>query len=417
MNKKYALLVFLVIISYLLMTLALDKKPIYTVYAQSSTDYYFPFFLNSNQPLTSNSYYLITVDEKFYYDLGCEHGIQDQNAIGVQNSVSVLDFSYPTCDPGFGAALFAYGPASLSDIKKAVKYFAKGYYACTGSDTQSNLVIGVGTNNKPTSCDNEEKAASHGAAWAEMINHINQWLVDEGIFHQVQAYGASDIEVSWNTQEWSRAWVDGYNQVNQYPLLFFGDAAGCPYQEGSTSTSCGNGWNMDDVWFISWGSDASLPLPLIYRTDGIQAKQWANLSRYSVSQHGVPIIFTGVFTQSQACQQGTCDGTDNEPYQAYRQLTSELNKSPDTAMILNWKTDIRWILSNELTNVKTSIDADQSKLDGGSNHDIIEHLQIALNSTGISSWMQTSLEEKLNLFNLITLQKEYSRLHPAVKNP
>jgi len=147
MTKKpisISLFIFIVVI----LTAILVYTATYQVSAQElGQDFYFPLFTHYEQPLTSNSYYMITVDSTFLYDLGCELGARDQSAEGTQDSVAVLDFSYPICDTdtGFGADLFGYGPVGLGDIQNAVKSFASGYYTCTGSDDDSNLVIGVGT--------------------------------------------------------------------------------------------------------------------------------------------------------------------------------------------------------------------------------------------------------------------------------
>jgi hypothetical protein len=129
-------------------------------------------------------------------------------------------------------------------------------------------------------------------------------------------------------------------------LIHFGDAAGCPYEDNPDWT-CGGAWTPEDVWYVSWGASSAIPLPLIYLTNGVHAQQWAYLSRYGVSEHGSRMDFTGVFTQSQACAQSSCSGTDNTPDQAYAQLYRELNKYPSTAQELNWSTDIRWILREE----------------------------------------------------------------------
>jgi len=418
MNKRKFLFVSLIILIGISLITISRTVFFYPVNAQEEQHIFFPLFTNSEVKLSSNSYYMITVDDAFLYDLGCEIGSRDQNEPEAQDSVSVLDFSYPICDTelGFGAELFGFGPVPLSDIENAIKNFALGYYTCTGSDNASNLVIGVGTNNKPTSCDTEEKASSHGAAWAEMVNRINQWAIDQGIFQQVQTYGASDIEVGWNTPQWSRAWVDAYDQVNQYPLIHFGDAAGCPYSEGSTSTVCGAGWSMEDIWYVSWGAPASLPLPLIFRTDGIQAEQWAHLSRYSFSQHGARMEFTGVFIQFQACQQGTCNGTDNTPYEAYQQLTSALRTSPDTAMDLNWMTDIRWILATELPKSRTASESNQDEEDTMSQQGLMDHIQLSLENPDLDPQMQASLQEKINLLNAAALNAQESLLDRTGKD-
>ena len=416
-KKPFPLILSVILTIILIATVATDA--INQVNAQELSDHYFPLFTHYEQPLTSNSYYMITVDSDFLYDLGCELGTRDQLTEGTQDSVAVLDFSYPVCDTEveYGAELFNYGPVGLSDIQTAVQSFASGYYICTGSDDDSNLVIGVGTNNKATSCDTEQNAVNHAAAWAAMVNSINGWATTQGIFQQVQIYGASDIEVGWNTPSWSRAWVDSYGDVSNYPLIHFGDAAGCPYVEGSTSTTCGAGWTMEDVWYVSWGSGTSLPLPLIYLTNGIHAQQWANLSRYSVSEHGSPMDFTGVFTQSQACEQWSCSGTDNSPYEAYEQMRSELAKYPATKQELDWKTDIRWILSSELDRSAAASETTSDSSKSLFVQEDIELLESYLESTQLSTTMENSLEEKLQLFETIAINIEVSRQHAAPKTP
>ena len=201
---------------------------------------FFPIFGYQPDQPASTSYYLPTVDGNFLYGLGCEHGQKDLNLSGAQDTVTVLDFSYPVYDVGlgYGVALFEDNPkapltppASISAIKQGVKQFALGYYHCSGLDSQSNLVIGVGTNNKhnePMSIETETRARAHGQAWGQMISELNQWAFNQKIFHQVQFYGASNMEVSWNTPQWTRAWIAGFEQNDNVLLLNFGDAAGCP---------------------------------------------------------------------------------------------------------------------------------------------------------------------------------------------
>jgi len=398
--------------------------------AQSLGDgsvYYFPIIFNNKKVLASTSYYLPTTDVSFLFTLGCEHGQRDFHEPGVQDSVAVLDFSYPVYAPamGYGAALFEDNPyvptdpASLAEIEAGVKGFAEGYYSCSGDDTQSNLVIGVGTNNKPTSIESIEMAAAHGAAWSVMVSSINQWAIEEGIFHQVQAYGASDMEVSWNIPEWTRSWISGFEQNGDNFLIHFGDAAGCPYED-NPYWICNNGWELEDLWYFSWGAPSALPLPLIYRNDGIQAKQWAYVSQYSVAEHGNRMNFTGVFTQFYYCEQwgdaswSHCEWLDNTPEEAYLQLTTELNKYPSTAQELRWKTDIRWIYEYEISQLDLT-----SEQQWNTPHPIyaqIDSLRKGIESPNLSTVLQSSLQSKLNISESIAAMIESSRKNPASKN-
>ena len=415
-----------------LVTLSQSAEPL-TSHAQSADPayvYYFPLITNATrEPLASTSYYLPTTDPTFLYNLGCEHGRRDLLLPGTQDSVIVLDFSYPVLDPvfGFGAALFEDNPyehptdpASIDQITDGVKGFAQGYYNCSGADTQSNLVIGVGTNNKPNSIDTPQKAEAHGATWGQMVSMINNWAVNLGIFHQVQTYGASDMEVSWNTPEWTRAWIKGFESAGSNLLIHFGDAAGCPYED-NPHWSCGPYWTVEDVWYIAWGAPSAIPLPLIYLTNGVHAKQWASLSQYSLSQHGYRMDFSGVFTQYYYCQQfkdkpwSTCEGyLDNTPEEAHAQLTKELNKNPGTAQTIRWKTDIRWIHEDEVNRKTTTVT--DSGFTSHPVYDEIAKLQFALETPTLSPLLKSSLETKLKIYETLALMIETSKQHPATKN-
>lgn len=390
------------------------------VSAQEDYKYYLPIFQRDGEPMASSSYYMITIEPQFSYDLGCEIGTRDAVEPGAQDSVVVLAFSYPV-DFGngtYGTELYGFGPVPISDIEVASKGFMQGYYDCTGADTASNLVLGLGTNNKPTSTNTAQKMINHGTAWAEMVNRLNQWATEANIIHQVQAYGASDIELGWNSPVMSKAWLSGYESAANAPLIHFGDAAGCPYEDNPTwgcGTSSHPEWTIDDVWYVSWGAPPSIPLPLIYLTNGIHAKQWAFLSRYGVSTYGSRMNFTGVFTQSQACAQYSCSGTDNTPSEAYRQLSGELNKSSDTAQKLNWATDIRWILRNE---AYPSIYSDRNTTESQGEHSIhstMDILQTEIQNPDLNPATQINLMEKFSLFENLAVMIWASEQNPAPK--
>jgi hypothetical protein len=394
-------------------------------YGQPPFVYHFPLFLNQPHAPASPSYYMTTLNADFIYNLGCELGSRDNKQSDAQDNVVVLAFGYARCfeGGGYGANLFGYGPATLEDIQTIVKYYAAGYYTCTGDDNDSNLVIGVGTSNYlggTEPCETQTKAANHGTSWSGMVSEINQWLLAQGIFHQVQAFAANDMELGWNSPTWSRAWLGGFEKVSGNAMLYFGDAAGCPYEDNpqwNCGTSAYPEWTMEDVWFLSYGSPAALPLPLIYLTTGVHAKQWAYLSQYSVQQHGFRMDFTGVFTQWAACQQfGDCDFIDNTPEQADQQMSFELNKFPTTAQDLRWKTDIRWILQSELT-------AAHSNPEDIQNTQTIHPLQkdadafaTALETPFLSPTLNSSLEIKQRFFQSMADMAAISKINSATKD-
>lgn len=394
--------------------------------SDGKTIIYLPIIRNEKDIFASTSYYLPTTDAKLLYGLGCEQGLYDLGQPGTQDSVAVLNFSYPvhTSELGFGAALFEDSPyypsdpASTAEIEAGVKAFALGYYHCSGDDTHSNLVIGVGTNNKSLSIKTKEMTTAHGAAWSIMVSNINQWALGQGILHQIQAYGASNIEVGWNTPELTRAWIAGFEQNGNNFMLHFGDASGCPYEE-YPHWVCNNSWELEDLWYVSWGAPSALPLPLIYLNNGVHAKQWAYLSQYSVAEHGSRMDFTGVFTQYQYCEQwgdaswSTCERTDNTPEEAYLQLTTELNKYPSTAQDLRWKTDIRWVFEYEVT----ESDAIPEQV-GVTRHPIyyqIDQIKAGIEAPNLSKSMKTSLQSKLEIAESIAAMIEISQQSPAPK--
>ena len=177
---------------------------------------YFPIFGFHTDPPASTSYYLPTVDGTFLYELGCEHGRIDLALSGVQDTVTVLDFSYPvyTASLGYGVALFEDNPfdgpmtppVSIHAIQQGVKQFALGYYRCSGSDVASNLVIGVGTNNKSTSIESETRARAHGQAWGQMVSELNQWALNQKIFHQVQRWSSRSAQNNWRKKSGRLLW-------------------------------------------------------------------------------------------------------------------------------------------------------------------------------------------------------------------
>ena len=423
-NTQRITILLLCLIFLILLFIPIGAQENHTTQAQRSDfnyQYFLPYFRHLEMPLPSTSYYITTTDTAYMYELGCKLGTRDRTTDGTQDSVVVLDYSYPICfaNGSFGAEYFGAGPASLHQVSLSTKYFATGYYNCTGSDSTSNLVIGVGTNNKPYSCTTPTRATAHGEAWSAMVSEINQWMINQGIFHQVQAYGASDIELGWNNPTWTKAWIGGFERVEENFFLHFGDASGCPYED-QPSYSCGTSefpeWTIEDVWYVSWGAPSALPLPLIYLTSGVHAKQWAYLSQYSVAAHGYPMRFTGVFTQWDYCQQFSwCGNTDNNPAQAYKQFSYELNKHPETAQSLRWKTDIHWILPEEVGSAVSTYEPLMGSTRQSAILNEIYVLNNALRTQSLGPDAQTLVEQKLARYQTMAEKIELSKIKPAPK--
>jgi hypothetical protein len=304
-------------------------------------------------PSWSTSYYIDmpVLDLDVMGQLGCEIGTRHASSPGVQDELVVLDFGKPTYQNGeYGASLlYRLGHAPVSAIAEAVEEYADFYRLCSQSDPNSNLVIGVGTSNYDVNV-----TYGHGAAWAAMVNTVNNWLINKGYFTKVIAYGASDMEISWNTPAITRAWVNGYDSANLYPLINFGDAAGCPTRlSDQGDLTCNPGWVLEDLWYISFGVGSAYPLPLIYANpnqyypqSSVNAAQWARMGKYGYDIHGARVDFLGAMTQYQSCLQvpddASCELLDNTPEEGVQYLYYELSLYPPITQALRYSTDIKW---------------------------------------------------------------------------
>jgi hypothetical protein len=201
------------------------------------------------------------------------------------------------------------------------------------------MAVAVGTNNSGVNT-----TYAHGRAWGQMMARLNNYI--SNYRDRLAVVGASDIEMAYNTPARSRAWVDGYASISPVSYYNYGDAAGCP----TTGTGpCSNGWTQEDVWYVSWGNIAnSLPVPQIYRTDGVQARQWAALAVYGSTVHGTERFIPAALTQWQACRDPnrTCPALlRNTPLQGWQQTMDSLHAvSPDPTAVQSilYSSDITW---------------------------------------------------------------------------
>ncbi|MEM8530940.1 MAG: SBBP repeat-containing protein [Chloroflexota bacterium] len=307
-------------------------------------------------PHGTTSYYIGNTSQSAMYDLGCARGITDSLYPGADDSLVALFFGRPASSAELGAGNF--GTRLLNNnfittvlIAEAAQAFGQGYWECS-PDTYE-LTLAVSTSNFTLSTgDDNVVTFEHGAAWATMINAINDWLETNDYGNRVRAVGGNDIEIAWNTPEASRAWVDGYVSEALWSMYNLGDAQACPPVGGPT---CDNGWSVEDVWYVSYGATRVRAVPQIYVTDGIQAQQWYELAVYSSEVQDEKMFFEGVLTQYQACRDrgdyyldgvynpaSVCRSGDLAPEQAWVSLWDLLNDDPRTEQELRWSTDVRW---------------------------------------------------------------------------
>ncbi len=316
------------------------------------------------------SYYIQDESGAAMYALGCDLGSLVRSTAGIQDSLVILNFGQMWIENGqFGAGSFTpyWHFIPLWKVEEAVKQYAVGYYNCSGTDRESFVFIGVGTNNfggMMLDNPNQEVKTSRyymgGQLWGEMVTRLNQWAASSGYAHQVAVAGAIDIEWAtnsgWNTPTVTRAWVDGFDSRDngRYIYFNFGACVGCPIVPSPGWVySSSMPWTQDHIYYVSWQAPPAYAVPEIYRNDGYLAKQWQAVSKYGAiyKQPIGRIDFSGPMTQWQACQQrpnNECtrtdgNGLDNTPEEGWLQLYSALNSDPLTAQpVLRWVTDIRW---------------------------------------------------------------------------
>ncbi len=315
---------------------------------------YLPVVLHETDWFYTTSIYMKTINPAVAYDLGCAAGQADLARPGAQNSLIVLDYGQPWRENDvYGVWLLTVGGFyTMNQVRDSAVQFARGYWICTGNDRQSKITMGVGINSYGSygtgSYDPAVRAAAarlHGEKWAQMIGQLHAALVANGSAAQVTVAGAKDIELSWNVYQVTRAWVDGFDAFDQGVFTYynFGACEGCPTRL-ATGWKPANGWSLDNVWYVSYGAVPAYPIPEIYATSGVNARQWAWLSWDSWLDGRGAIYYPGLMTQWQACKQRGCNDTDNTPWQGWTQLMEELAYFPQTAQSwINWTTDIWWM--------------------------------------------------------------------------
>ncbi len=324
----------------------------------SGTEIYLPLIQKSQPmpplpntvPLATDSYYFWM---KYYTPAkaraeGCKLGARDRELPGMQDNLVILDFGLTKYQNGqYGASGMVLGGFyTLGQIAEAVEQFGIGYWDCTDNDYESHLTIGIGTNNYNNSDVYSYLSVTygHGREWAQMVNQVNAWFQNtcpNSCNGQVNAVGANDIELAWSSPTAAIDWLDGYDSANQYPLVNFGAAEGCP-------NACGGGgyyWTKEQVWRVH-NSGPVYALPEIYLNNGANARQWYQMSVYSVQTHGRPYDFIGVMTTYGACQQypdSQCPYIDNTPEEGWTQLYNLVNGT-DTSTYdsIPYVTDILW---------------------------------------------------------------------------
>ena len=279
------------------------------------------------KPPTDWSFYMHSTDTGTAYTLGCNQGHFDKSFSPFVNSEVVLDFGQHVN----GNVLMLSGiTITHAQVQQMAEAFADGYWVCTGSDTTSVLTLGIGINNF-----GPWVTYANGQTWGNDVATVQAYNQSHGYATQVFMMGAGDLEPGWNSFSVTSNWVQGFASVSGYDYLDFGYAGdaqtGCP-QYSSNNGSCGNGWNQDDEWYVSWGAPPALPTPETYRD--FMPRQWAMISLYGAQHRGGAVYMQGPWDGYDLDTAGLTSG------QAWSDLWTDLNNNSATAQNMIYSLEI-----------------------------------------------------------------------------
>lgn len=177
-----------------------------------------------------------------------------------------------------------------------------------------------------------------GRAWARLVDRARAESDPRTVVS-----GAVDLEPGWGPPGQARAWVDGYVRTTSSRLWNFGSADACPQSIGKLT--CGNGWTIDDVlWVSSHAGPSVVAMPQIHTKSGSQARQWAVLAARAI-EIGLPLRIAAITVQTAACSQvrGGCPTTGVSAWDGWSQLRRALDANPNTVGTkIGAPMDIRW---------------------------------------------------------------------------
>jgi hypothetical protein len=294
-------------------------------------------------------------------------------AANATGGVAVLFFgkAEQSGDGSYGAV--AYPPLGFqtnATIAAEAKAYIESFY--NASQPGAFLEVAIGTSNCELTaqttvidgvqvvtnwrCAGESATgAAHGRAWSTLVSDLNAWILERGFRSKVMAVGAIDAETAWGPASKAVAWANGYSeQGTRY--YNFGDAGGCSqaHQTDSTDRTCTTGeghvWHYSDLAAISWDATAAWPMPQNYRPDGVQARQWANVTLWHFYQLGYAFPFTIFMTQLGACGgaennrcgdgQGQTGASPSQAWDAFIRVFGEDDITADQLFYLRQVTDI-----------------------------------------------------------------------------
>ncbi len=288
-------------------------------------------------PAWTTSHYVVlgddaSADKRHGHETGCADGRSGAPGLrlllfGTQEPGNQLR------PPGMPAA----SPAKrvpMEQVQEVARAWIDGFVECRRDAIDAIVALGV-TNRSDGGAD----PSAAGAQWAAMVERVGRDVSAS----RITVAGAIDAEPSWSPPGWAREWVDAFAATSPRALYTAGSADGCP-QQGAAPGACSNGWTVADVHYVATGAARTvLAVPQIYRTDGVQARQWAWISSWGVRNGVGPLRVAAALSQQQACAQRGCRATDNSPTAARAQLVEALAMDPATRVSSSvTATDMVW---------------------------------------------------------------------------
>lgn len=250
----------------------------------------------------------------------------------VPRGVVVLSFGMQTAagTNGFGKAI------TPDQIVATTSAWAAGLAECGSGPWE----VALGTSN--SGGVTRYNGLVGGRAWGRLVDRARVESDPRTIVS-----GAVDLEPGWGPPGQARAWVDGYVRTTGARLWNFGSADACPQTVGKLT--CGNGWTLDDVlWVSSHAGPSVVAMPQIHTKSGSQARQWAVLAARAI-EIGVPLRIAAITVQTAACSQmrGGCPTTGVSAWDGWSQLRRALDAIPATVGTkVGAPMDIRWGWAN-----------------------------------------------------------------------
>lgn len=229
----------------------------------------------------------VTGLENVAYSAACTFATNQPDS---QWDIMLLDFGAARllASGDYGAIDFSNTAFTNASILLALKAAADGYHNC---HRKGGVIIEYGNSNYHMSNVGMTNADAWNAGYDQEQTAEDLWQYQDAHGYTSQDSGAgSDMEPSYDGQLITKQLVNGATSQGWALYDDYGSVDGCP-TSGSSNGACNNGWDVQDVAYVSFHGLA-LPLPEIYYT--VSASQWTVIRKYWDATHSTGYFFDGV---------------------------------------------------------------------------------------------------------------------------